>query len=499
MSHLILLPILLPMLFGSLLLIGFRWPLWVKRMISLTASFTLLPVAWMLLVQADLGDIELYALGNWQAPFGIALMMDRLNAGLILLTALLGFCALIFACHGDDKRGPNFHALYQFQMLGINGAFLTGDLFNLFVFFEILLISSYALLLHGGGKNRVKAGLSYVILNLVGSSFFLIGVAILYGVLGTLNMADLAIQVRMLPDEYAPLVSAAGLLLLLVFGLKAAMMPLCFWLPGAYAAATAPVAALFAILTKVGLYAIIRVYTLIYGGEAGLLSDSIHQWLWPIGLLTIVIAVVGVLSSRQMQVLLGNLVVLSVGTLLVGISFHSGKGLSASLFYMVHSTLTIAGLFLLANMMARQRGQVGDELVSGPALRQPLLLGGLFFYGSVAVAGLPPLSGFLGKLMLLQSAPSGSATLLFWAVLLIGGFATIVALSRAGSLVFWKTHERGSFVAPCDPGCLAVTAVLLGCSLLMVVWAQPLYAFFEETANQLLDVPSYLKLIEGEA
>src|SRR3990167_7167713 len=273
MNHALIMPVLLPMIAGSLLLFAARLSLAQQRLLSVLSTLGLLLVSVWLLRLADGGQLHSYALGNWQAPFGIVLLLDRLSALMLLVTAVLALFAVLYAVRGDDTRGSSFHALFQFQLMGINGAFLTGDLFTLFVFFEILLIASYALLLHGGGGERVRAGIHYVVLNLLGSSLFLIAVGMMYGIAGTLNMADLAVKVAAASPEDAALMGAAGLLLLVVFGLKAAFLPMYFWLPRAYAAASAPVAALFAIMTKIGLYSIMRVYILIYGEQAGSIAN----------------------------------------------------------------------------------------------------------------------------------------------------------------------------------------------------------------------------------
>ena len=496
MKHLIMLPILLPLFSGSLLLIGGRLGLRWQRLFSCLASFLLLPVAVLLVQQADGGVLLSYALGNWQAPFGIALLLDRLSAMLLLLTAILASVAVIYACRGDDQRGENFHALLQFQLLGINGAFLTADLFNLFVFFEILLIASYSLLVHGHGRARVAAGLHYVVLNLFGSALFLIALGMLYGVAGTLNMADLAHKVGLANAEQRPLLMAAGLLLLVVFGLKAAILPLYFWLPRAYSAATAPVAALFAIMTKVGVYSILRVYTLVFGTAAGPLEGLVHGWLWPLALLTLVAGLIGALAAQTLGMLVSYLVVVSVGTLTAGLALGTVEALSASLYYLLHSTLIAAGLFLLVDMIARQRGDKHDALVQGSKLMQPHLLGGLFFFAAIAVAGLPPLSGFLGELLYLQ-AVSGMQALQLWPILLIGGLVTLVSLSRAGSMLFWKVglhmHDRASSDIWRTLGCM----VLLGASLALVLGAAPILAYTQATARQLLDLAPYLALVGG--
>ena len=498
MNHALILPLLLPLFMGALLLFAHRANKSTKRLLSLAATWTLVPIAIWLVLLADDGQLRIYALGSWQPPFGIILMLDRLSALMLLVTAVLAGFAALYACRGDDERGPNFHALYQFQLLGINGAFLTGDLFNLFVFFEILLISSYALLLHGHGQRRVRSGMHYVVLNLLGSSLFLIGVSMLYGLLGTLNMVDMAARVSAADPADAPLLAAAGYLLLVVFALKGAILPLYFWLPRAYASATAPVAALFAIMTKVGLYAIIRVFTLVFGSEAGELSGMVDVWLWPLALLTLGAAVIGALAARSLQVLLAYLVVVSVGTLLAGIALGSEAGLAAALYYLVHSTLVAGGLFLLADLIARQRGDLGTDLISAPALRQPLLLGTLFFMGAISVAGLPPFSGFLGKVMLLRAIELGADAIALWAVVLVGGLGMLISLSRAGSLVFWRPSAE-AVGQPADAiRILATVGLLLG-SVMLAVAAGPLQAFVQATAAQLLDVAPYLQMLQGGA
>lgn len=497
MNHALILPVLLPMFAGSLLLFGARLGMPTKRLLSLVATALLVPVSFWLMGRADQGDLQVYALGNWQPPFGIILVLDRLSALMLVVTAVLAFFAVLYAVRGDDERGPNFHALFQFQLMGINGAFLTGDLFNLFVFFEILLIASYSLLLHGGGRDRVSAGLHYVVLNLIGSAFFLLAVGVLYGIAGTLNMADLAVRVSMASDDQAPLLGAAGLLLLVVFGLKAAFLPLYFWLPRAYASASAPVAALFAVMTKVGLYSILRVYTLIFGDDAGTLANMADAWLWPLALLTLGLGVVGALAASSLHGLLAYLVVVSVGTLLAGIALGTPESLSAALYYLVHSTWISGGLFLLADLIARQRGVKQAELVQGPALQNPYLLGGLFFMGAIAVAGLPPMSGFIGKLLLLRSVAPGLQAAFLWPIVLAGGLFTLIALSRAGSTLFWRVGLSQLDSAELDYGRLLACAGLLLLSPVLVGLAAPLLAYVDATVVQLHDLSLYRQIVLG--
>ncbi|MCU0934969.1 MAG: monovalent cation/H+ antiporter subunit D [Gammaproteobacteria bacterium] len=499
MSHLAVAPLLLPLFAGLVLLLGARWPLAWQRAIGLAASLALVPLAFSLLAAVADGSYQVYALGNWPAPFGIVLVADRLGALMVALTAVLALFALIHAARGTDSGRRHFQSLFQLQLFGLNGAFLTGDLFNLFVFFEVLLIASYTLLLYGGGAARTRAGLHYVVLNLVGSSLFLIAAGILYGVTGTLNMADLAVKVAAVAPEDAALVRAGGLLLLVVFALKAALLPLHLWLPAAYAGAAAPVAALFAIMTKVGVYAIVRVYTLVFGEGAGALAGLAEAWLWPLALATLAIGAFGALGSRSLRRLAAYLVVVSVGTLLAGVGLGTPAGLAASLFYLLHTTLVTAGLFLLADGVGRRRGTAGDALVPNAPFVAPLVPGVLFVVAAVAVAGLPPLSGFLGKLLLLQAGLAADRAPWLFAVVLGAGLLTLLAVSRAGSVLFWRRAQGVPPGAGAGGGAAALlpAAALILASPLLAALAAPVAALTQATAAQLADPAGYVAAVLG--
>ncbi|SDR87126.1 multisubunit potassium/proton antiporter, PhaD subunit [Halopseudomonas xinjiangensis] len=495
MNHLPVLPIVLPMFVGALLLLLARADMTFKRGLSVAATLAQIPIAWVLMNQA--GDaVQVYAAGNWVAPFGIVLVVDRLAALLLMLTAVLASASVIYAIRGDDSLGRNFHSLFQFQLMGINGAFLTGDLFNLFVFFEILLIASYALLLHGAGSGRVRAGLHYVLLNLFGSALFLIAVGTLYGLTGTLNMADMALKVAQASEADMPILGAAGMLLLIVFGLKSAMVPLYFWLPRAYSAATPAVAALFAIMTKVGLYSILRVYPLVFGDEAGALAHMASDWLWPVGLLTIGLGAIGALAASTLNGLVAYLVVLSVGILLAGITLGSHDAMVGSLYYLVHSTLISGALFLFSGILARTRGpRFSVRLIAGPQLPGGALLGGLFFIAAISIVGMPPLSGFIGKVLILGSAGTGVQAAWLYTLVLLSGLIVLVALSRAGSTLFWRNDGVPAAGEPLDPLRMLAAGALLACSPLMVLMAAPLLDYLDATASQLLDHAGYIDAV----
>jgi multicomponent K+:H+ antiporter subunit D len=276
MNHWIIVPVVLPALTAAVLVLMLRSDIRLQRLLSVTSAVLLLLVAIGLWSQSAHGP-QAYLIGSWPAPFGIVLVLDRLSALMLLLASVIACAALLYAIVGWDRRGRYFHALFQFQLLGINGALLTGDVFNLFVFFEVMLIASYGLVLHGGGPWRLKAGFQYVAINLIASTLFLFAVGLMYGVTGTLNMADLAVRVARLPDGDTALLTAAALLLFAVFAVKCALVPLHWWLPATYSAGPAPAVALFAVLTKVGSYAIIRVHTLVFGAEAAEVSAALHQ------------------------------------------------------------------------------------------------------------------------------------------------------------------------------------------------------------------------------
>ncbi|MFJ5488582.1 monovalent cation/H+ antiporter subunit D, partial [Hansschlegelia beijingensis] len=300
-DNLIIAPIILPLLAGIATLLLGEPRRNVKAGINVAASFTLVAIAVALLVKADTAEglVGVYRLGDWAAPFGIVLVADRLSAMMLLLTAILGSAAVVFSLARWHRAGAHFHSLFQFLLMGVNGAFLTGDLFNLFVFFELLLVASYGLALHGSGAARVRAGLHYIVVNLAASLLFLIGVSLIYAVAGTLNMADLAARIPGIAAEDRPLLEAGAAILGTAFLLKAGMWPLCFWLPTAYAAAAAPVASVFAILTKVGVYVLLRLWLLLFGDGAGASAQFGGDWLLYGGLATVAFGAIGSLASSR--------------------------------------------------------------------------------------------------------------------------------------------------------------------------------------------------------
>jgi len=502
MNHLIIAPLLLPAIVAALFLLG-RWRArWIGSALSLAGCVALVLIALALFVTAYGGTISVYALGNWPAPFGIVLVLDRLSALMLVLTSVL---ALVVLCHAVitnlDRKGWHFHPLFQFQLLGLNGAFLTGDLFNLFVFFEVLLIASYGLMLHGQGAGRLKVGLQYVIINLVGSTLFLIGIGMLYGVTGTLNMADMALRISSLPHGDQGLARAGALLLTVVFALKAALLPLHLWLPRTYASTSPAVAALFAIMTKVGVYAIVRTTTLIFGADAGAVAWAPAQWMLPSAVLTVIIGFTGLLAARGLRDQAAFGVVGSTGTLLVAVSLFEPRAITAALYYLPHSTLTGALLFLVGDLVARHRPDYGDAITVGPRFASIGPISALYLLAGIALVGMPPLSGFIGKLLILTAAAAHPAAGWIWVTILVSTLIGTIGLARAGSILFWKssTCDEPLRPAPAQVGrkALLPSAALVALLAALVLGAGGIVAYMDTVSAQLFAPRNYIEAVLG--
>ncbi|WP_299628792.1 monovalent cation/H+ antiporter subunit D [uncultured Tateyamaria sp.] len=439
MTHWIVAPVILPALLAPFIVLAARYHIGIQRVFSVVGVLALIATAAGLAWQTSDGTVLLYQLGDWAAPFGIVLVGDRLSTMMVLLTAVLALFVLLYAIgSGWDDRGRHFHALFQFQLMGIMGAFLTGDLFNLFVFFEVLLIASYGLMIHAGGDARLRAGVQYVLFNLIGSTLFLFALGSIYAEAGTLNMADLANRVDLIGPDATVGIRVAAVLLLLVFAIKAALVPLHFWLPSSYAEAPAPVAALFAIMTKVGAYAIIRVYTMIFPPDVEVTAGLHDVWLLPAALVSLAIGMIGVLAAKKLDRLITFSVIGSMGMVMVSISLFTPASIAAALYYIVHSTLAGAALFLISDLVRTGRGNL--HLTAQAPAAGAALTAALFFVGAIAMAGLPPLSGFIGKLLVLEAAYDSSAMAWIWVIVLGSSLISILGFARAGSILFWKAH-----------------------------------------------------------
>ncbi|WEJ33013.1 monovalent cation/H+ antiporter subunit D [Devosia sp. SD17-2] len=512
-AHLPVLPILIPLITGAVLVLFDDRQRTLKAIISFTGLLILVASAIALVVEASQSDAVStisYAIGNWPVPFGIVLVADRLSAMMVLLATILGLSTLVYSLARWHTSGPSFHSLMHFLIMGLNGAFLTGDIFNLFVFFEVMLAASYGLALHGGGSARVKAGLHYVAINLAASSLFLVGAALIYGVTGTLNMADLAMKVAMVPASDRALLEMGAAVLAVAFLIKAGTWPLGFWLPATYSVAAPPVAAVFAIMTKVGIYALLRLSTLAFGAEAGASEGFGQIVLLCGGMATIVFGVIGLLASRTPGRMASYSVLVSAGTLLATVGIGNPSTTGGALFYLVVSTLAVSAFFMLIELMDRVRieganvlaltlevfGDDDEEAEEEVGLAIPGALAMLaisFCVSALLLAGFPPLAGFLAKFAIISSLfnPDGiteTAAVSPWAwglagLMIFSGFATLIALMREGINTFWATLSD-------TPGAVRVlemmpVAFLLGIALVMTVMAAPVMDYMQAAAQEL--------------
>lgn len=501
MNHWLILPILLPAMVAPLLALAVRHDLVLARTFSLGSTCLLVLLGVYHVALAADGQTRIYALGNWPPPYGIVLVLDRLSALMLLLTAVLGLCVLLYSITGCDRQGAHFHPLFQFQLMGLNGAFLTGDLFNLFVFFEVLLIASYGLAVHGGGGARLRAGIQYVIVNLVGSSIFLVALGLIYGVTGTLNMADFAARLPRVVEGDQGLLYCGIALLLVVFGIKSAMVPLHFWLPGTYGNAAGPVAALFSIMTKVGAYAMIRVCMLAHGDGAASEPWFGSGWLMSAAAVTLVVGMIGVVASRSLGQQASFAALGSMGTLLVALAGFTPQTHSAALYYLLHSTLAIAALFLLVDSIRLRRPETGDRLVAGPRFAHRGLIGGMFFVVAIAVLGMPPLSGFVGKLLILDATTALAGWPVLWTLILGTSLLGLIGFSSSGSVVFWKSDEVAASMDSRPPIVLPLVAVgaLLTILIGLTGMAGMVVGYLDATVAQLFEPQLYVEAVLGSS
>ncbi|HET9717358.1 MAG TPA: monovalent cation/H+ antiporter subunit D [Pseudolabrys sp.] len=523
-DHLTIAPVVLPLFAAAIMLALGGDHRVLNATLNVGSTAALIAIAIVLLRAADaapLGLSAVYRLGNWPLPFGIDLVLDRLAAIMLLLASVLGLAAVVFSLARWHRVGAYFHPLVQLLLMGINGAFLTGDLFNLFVFFEVLLAASYGLALHGSGSARVMAGMHYIVVNLVASLLFLIGVSLIYGVAGTLNMADLAARIPTIRSEDRALLEAGAGILGIAFLVKAGMWPLCFWLPDTYAAAPPPVAALFAILTKVGVYILLRLWPLLFGGQAGAAGYFGGEGLLVGGLATVAFGAIGILASQDLARLASYSVLVSSGTVLAAIGMERTGMTGGALFYLVSSTLGLAALFLLIELVERGREPGADMLAvtrelygeeheledtTHIGLVLPITMGVLglaFICCALVLAGLPPLSGFIGKFALLTAALNPQADTIsvaawcFIAVLILSGLSTLIAMTRSGINVFWASPDRTvPRVRAIET--VPVVALILLCAV-QTIEAGPMMRFMYATAESLHAPNQYVRSVLGSA
>ena len=524
--HWIALPVLLPLAAGALAAGVGGVSAALSRTIGLIAALAHLGASIVIFMLAQDGQVRVYEMGNWPAPFGIVLVLDQLSALMVLLTSAMALIGLSYANGAWEGRGRRFQALWQFQLFGLSGAFLTGDLFNLFVFFEVLLAAAYGLLLHGGGRARTGATFHYIAINLAASGVFLLAVGLLYVVTGTLNMAHIAQAIAVLPPQDVGLAAVAGMLLLTVFLVKSGLAPFHFWLPASYGSAAAPVVVLIA--AKVGAYAILRVFPLLFGdglhavdGPASSLAGLAQPWMLVLALATLVVGAAGTLASTTLRQLAATLTLVSIGTLFLPLAAGGAPALAAGLFYLLHTTIAAGLLFLVAEWAGTNRGPRGDRLAPGEPLAHPFLIGAALVWAMATSVGLPPTSGFVAKVLVLESIADAPQAAWMWAAILLSSFCSLVAMARALSVILWnhapnpawvsaKPAERPILISeqehlvPLTAGSsarigvgVAATVAILGLGVALVLAAGSVRAHTERLAAQMLDPAGYQQAVLG--
>jgi multicomponent Na+:H+ antiporter subunit D len=496
-NELLVLPLVIPLVAAgaSLLFWGRRR---VQRWLAVLGTGGLLAVGVALLLQVREQGILVVEVGGWPAPFGIALVADLLSAIMVVLTGLIGFAVALYSLGTVEARHEAFgyFPLLQILLLGVCGAFLTGDIFNLYVWFEVMLIASFVLLALGGRRSQIEGALKYVTLNLIASVFFLAAVGIIYGLTGTLNMAHLAVRLDTLPVP--GLQTALAMLFLVAFGIKAAIFPLFFWLPASYHTPPSAVSALFAgLLTKVGVYALLRVFTLIFDNDVGFT----HTLILALAGLTMITGVLGALAQQEFRRILSFHIVSQIGYMIMGLGLFTPLGIAGSIFYVIHHIIVKANLFLVSGVARRISGSYELSRSGGIYAGYPGLAL-LFLVPALSLAGVPPLSGFLAKLGLVQAGLDAGQYLIVGVALAVS-LLTLFSMAKIWQEAFWKRAPEGAStellaVAPWSLRALTAPIAMLGLITISIgLLGQPVFELAFEAAEQLLDSSGYVEAVLG--
>ena len=501
MTQLLALPLLIPLVCAILSLL-LRRNLHFQRIISVLGCNANLALCFFLLYFVDVNGIQVLQVGNWPSPFGISLVVDRLSAIMLALSGLMGGVVSLYnlAAIDQPREKHGYHFFFHTLLMGVNGAFLTGDLFNLYVWFEVMLMSSFALLSLGGERSQLEGSIKYVALNFLSSAIFLAAVGVLYGVTGSLNMAHLALV--MSSSEHSGVMTTVGLLFMVAFGIKSAAFPLFFWLPASYHTPPFPVSAIFAgLLTKVGVYALIRVFTLLFVQDA----DFTHHIILVASGLTMITGVLGAAAQTEVRRILSFHIVSQIGYMTMGLGLFTPLALAGSVFYIIHHVIVKTNLFLVAGVISHRTGTNELSRLGGFVKTMPWLAV-LFLISALSLAGLPPLSGFFAKLTLIVASFRESSWLIATVALSVG-FLTLFSMTKIWGEVFWKAmpEECESEMAN-RPWILKDKALLLGPIIVLAAFtvvigfaAGEVFELAERTAIQLLNTDEYLRAVLPES
>ncbi len=498
MTLTLVLPLIIPLLTAILALLA-RQSLRAQRWLSVLGAAALLATGLALLSFVSRSGIQVTQVGNWPAPYGITLVADLFSAIMVVLAGLMGLAVAVYSLANIDAQREHFgyYPLLHILLMGVCGAFLTGDIFNLYVWFEVMLLSSFVLVALGGERAQLEGAVKYVTLNLISSALFLAAIGILYGVVGTLNMADLAVQVRSF--AHPGLLTALSMLFLVAFGIKAAMFPLFFWLPASYHTPPVAVSAIFAgLLTKVGVYALIRVFTLIFVRDTGFT----HTVILVLAGLTMVTGVLGAVAQNSFRRILSFHIVSQIGYMIMGLGLFTPLALAGSIFYVMHHIIVKTNLFLISGVTQRMYGTDQLKKLGGVYAAYPGLAV-LFLIPALSLAGIPPLSGFWAKLVLIQAALSVQEYVIVGVALAVS-LLTLFSMTKIWGEVFWKPAPEAPETAdpaPRTPGPLALLLPIVMLALITAViglTVEPFFALATRAAEQLLNPDLYIQTVLGE-
>lgn len=492
----VLAPVVLPVLYIVAALITRSKAL--KQALAVLFSVLNLAVSLFLLLEVNRNGMLVSHVGSWPAPYGIAMVADRFSALMLLVSAIVFLATTIYSVQAiDPVRKENGYFLISYGILmGVNGSFIAGDIFNMYVWFEVMLMGSFILVSFGGEKQQLQGAIKYLILNLISSFFFLAGIAILYGKLGTLNMADISVKLSA-SGEMLEALNPAMVLFIVGFAIKGALFPFFFWLPASYHTPPPAVSALFAgLLTKVGVYALIRIYTLFLYQDDSFWNPLI-MWL---GILSMVVGVMTATSQYDFRKILSFHIISQVGYMVVGLAFFTAGGLAAAIFFLAYHMITKTNIFLVAGWVHRQKGTL-DIRSLGNILRENPKWGAIFFISAFSLAGMPPLSGFAGKFHIIRAGVE-AGNIFAAVVALFVGFFTLFSMVKIWLEVFWKPAPEGSGDKKGEPllpdNLMTLSSMFLGLLIvLMGIFAAPVIEFCNVAAADLLDTARYIGFVLG--
>ncbi|WP_269539454.1 Na+/H+ antiporter subunit D [Cerasicoccus fimbriatus] len=481
--------IIIPALSALLCLLTSQRTVW-NRGIAVVGAGALLAASTKLFTEVWDNGFVTFQSGGWPSPFGITLIADLFSASMVLITGIVALAVVIYSLRDIEERliHSHYYALFHLLITGVNGAFITGDLFNLYVWFEVMLLASFVLITLGGSRAELEGGVKYLIINLVSSILFLCGVGLLYGKLGTLNMADIAARLAGSNDAF--LINSSAMFLLAAFGVKAALFPFFFWLPASYHTPRVAISALFAgLLTKVGVYALIRSYTLLFHSQ----FEVVQGMLIFLAGATMVTGVLGAAAQYEIRKILSFHIISQIGYMVMGLAIGSALALTGAIFYTLHHIIVKTNLFLLGGVIIRRCGTANLKEIGG-LYRWAPGLSLLFFIPAFSLGGIPPLSGFWAKFSVIKAGLDAELYVLVTVALLVG-VLTLYSMTKIWAEAFWKDAPQGnkpenlgqagwSLVTPCVA--LAVMTVIIG------LWSQPLFALAESASAQLLDPQAYI-------